>query len=190
MRAGQLLVATAALHANIDLKGVEEFVAGFIDHIVNKQDLPELQACLKDTDTVAVEVNNIINDFMKGDMADIIKGVEEAIKLVKELPADLSECKNVQGDVEKITAWVAQFATVTGLTHIAENVLANWSGIQTDNGTIVTDVQTDKFEDAGEQTGDILELALGKINYQAQDKAIDWGLVRQYNEEITYNPIY
>ena len=190
MRAAQVLVSTLALRANIDLKGVEEFIAGFIDKLVNKQDLPELQKCLKDTDKVTLEVNEIINDFMKGDMADIIKGVEEAITLVKELPTDLAECKDIQGDVTKITAWISQFATPSGLAHIAENVLANWSGIQTDIGTIVTDVQTDKFMDAGEETGDILELALGKIDYQAQDKTIDWGLVRQYNEEITFNPIY
>ena len=86
MRAAQLLVATAALRANIDLKGVEEFVAGFIDHLVYKQDLPELQKCLNNTDTVTKEVNEIINDFMKGDMADIIKGVTAAIELVKALP--------------------------------------------------------------------------------------------------------
>ena len=102
----------------------------------------------------------------------------------------MSECKGIQDDVTKITAWVSQFATPSGIAHVAENVLANWSGIQQDIGTIVADVQNDKFEDAGEETGDILELALGKIDYAAQDKAIDWGLVRQYNEEITYNPIY
>ena len=190
MRAAQLLVATAAYHANINLQEVEQFLAGFIDHLVYKQDLPELQKCLTDGDVVVKDVNDIINDFMKGDLADIVKGVEAAIALVKALPTDLAECKNVEDDVKKITTWISQAATPSGLAHIAENVMANWSNIQTDIGTITTDVQTDKFEDAGEQTGDILELALGKIQYSEKDKAYDWGVVRQYNPDISFNPIF
>lgn len=104
---------------------------------------------------------------MKGDLADIIKGVEDALTLIKQLPVDLADCKNVQDDVKKITTWISQFATPTGLIHIGENVLANWGGIQKDIGQISTDVQTNKFMDAGEETGDIVELALGKIDYMA-----------------------
>ena len=190
MRAGQLLAATAAYHTTIDLAGVEQFLAGLIDHLVMKQDLPELQKCLKDGDVVGKEVNEIVNDLMKGDIADVVKGVEEALKLVKELPVDLQDCKSIQGDVTKITSWISQFATPSGIEHIFTNVMANWSGIQKDIGTIVSDVQTDKFMDAGEEVGDVLELALGKINYMEQDKDINWGFIKSYNPEVTFNPIY
>lgn len=187
MKAGLLLVGSAAALTtqekvdSMDITAVEKYLSGIIYGMIEKDDLPEMQKCLKNTEVVATEVKAIISEVSKGDMADIVKGVQDAIKLVQELPTDLSDCKNIQGDVTKITNWGKQFITPSGLTHIVENVMANWSNIQTDIGTINTDIQGSKYEEAGEMTADVVILALGKIQYQDLDKDIDWELLNAHN---------
>merc|ERR1719230_1178780 len=143
MKAAQLLLAGSAAttqYTFTDIQGVEEYLAGVIYGLIEKDDLPEMQKCLKNTETVAVEVKKIVNEMAKGDMQDIIQGVQDAMKLVQELPEDLTDCKDIQGDVTKIENWGKQFITPSGLTHVVENIMANWSTIQGDIGTINTDM--------------------------------------------------
>merc|ERR1712070_311757 len=181
MRPGQLLVAAAAYHYNADISGVEEFIAGMIEGMIQKDDLPELQKCLKNTDVVATQVENIVNEIAKGDLPDVIKAVEDALALIQALPTDLEECENIQDDVQKIKAWGENFITPSGAEKIIANVMANWSKIQANIGTIVTDMQSQKEMEAGLLAADTVILALGRINYMLKDKDIDWELVNAHN---------
>ena len=171
-----VLGASAATYAPVDTQysisvtGVEEFLGGVIEGLIQKDDLPELQKCLKNTEVVQVEVSKIIAEIQKGDLTDIVQAVKDAIQLIQELPTDLQDCQTIQDDVAKIEKWAQQAVTPSGLTKIVENVMANWSAIQKDIGEINTDVQEEKYLEAGEATADVVVLAMGKISYAQKNK--------------------
>ena len=169
---------------------VEEFLGGVIEGLINKDDLPELQKCLKNTTTVQVEVNQIVEELSKGDLTDVIKGIQDAITLIQELPTDLVDCKDIQGDVTKIQKWAEQVISPSGLTKIVENVMANWTAIQTDIGTINSDVQQSKYEEAGEATADAVVLAMGKINYAEVNKEVNDAILMSHNMQAKNMYLY
>ena len=91
MRVLSTAVAAVATYNNldIDVTGVEDFVGGLVFGLISKDDLPEIQKCLQNAKGLEKEVNTAIGDFEKMDFSDIVKGIEEVGKIVKELPADL-----------------------------------------------------------------------------------------------------
>ena len=157
-------VATSANVYTIDINGAQLFAAGLIDGLVMKDNLPEMQKCLGEVKKVAPEVQNIVNELSKGDLTDVIKGIKDAVALVQELPTDLDDCKNVQDDLTKLKQWSNEFITPEGEMKIVENVMANWGTIQTDIGTINSDMQSDQYTEAGETAADVVILALGHID--------------------------
>merc|ERR1711998_468418 len=150
---------------DLGVNDVEEFVMGLMEGLIQKDSLPEIQKCMKNTSTVATEVNKIVNEMSAGTMQAIIQGVKDLATLIQELPTDLKDCENIQDDVSKITKWGQQFISPTGLGHIVENVMANWSSIQQDIGAIQAHIKGSQYEMAGESTADVIILAAGKIQY-------------------------
>ena len=43
--------------------------------LIQKDDLPLIQTCLTDAQTIDQEVNEVVTDFAKGDLSDIVDGV-------------------------------------------------------------------------------------------------------------------
>ena len=114
MNAGKVILGgSAATYAPVEgqyhmtVVNAEQFVAGVIEGLIQKDDLPELQKCLSNTETVQTEVTKIVNELSKGDLTDVIQGVKDAIALISELPEDLVDCKDIQDDVTKITNWAS-----------------------------------------------------------------------------------
>ena len=101
---------------------VTEFVAGIIDGLIGKNDLPELQKCMKDSADLDRDIEEAINDFSKGDVADIIKGVQAIGRIIQEFPQDLQDCGDIQDDINRIEKWAAIFGEPTKLV---ETMLAN-----------------------------------------------------------------
>ena len=176
LNAGKVILgANAATWAPVDVQyeqryhlgvvDVEQFVAGVINGLIQKDDLPEIQKCLANTETVTAEVNKIVNEMSVGSLTAIIQGIKDAAALIQELPTDLKDCENIQDDVTKITNWGSQVISPTGLAKIFENVMANWANIQSDIGNINSDLQNSQYEQAGEATADVVILAMGKIQY-------------------------
>ena len=92
-----LAAATAILATkyDIDLHGIEEFVGGFMYGVIQADDLKEIETCLTDGEALEVEVTNAISDIQKGDIPDIVKGIQEMGQVVKELPNDLKDCQGM-----------------------------------------------------------------------------------------------
>ena len=164
---GAAAVASAPQMYDININGLQLFAGGLVDGLVMKDNLPELQKCLGDVKTLEPEVVKIANEFAKGDLTDVIAAVKDTIALVKELPTDLQDCKNVQDDLTKLKTWQQEFMTPEGEVKIAENVMANWATIQADIGTINQDFQEEHFVEAGETAADVVILALGKLEMPA-----------------------
>merc|ERR1719164_319375 len=102
MRAGQVIVQAMAVHYSIDLQGAEEFLAGMIEGLIQKDDLSEIQKCMTEGDGVADQVEKIINEIAKGDLPDVIAGVTDAYNLIQKLPQELEECKDINDDLQRI----------------------------------------------------------------------------------------
>ena len=158
---------------DLGVMDVEAFVGGLIEGLVQKDDLPEIQECMKNGTTVATEVNKIVNEMSVGSLEAIIQGVKDLATLIQQLPTDLKDCENIQGDVAKITKWGQQFISPTGLGHLVENVMANWSSIQQDIGAIQAHIKGSQYEMAGESTADVIILAAGQIKYAEINKEVN-----------------
>lgn len=169
-----------------DLAGVELFLAGMVDGLIQADNLPEIKQCVTDAGDVYTQGTAIIQEFMKGDMQDIIKAVEDAMNLFKVLPDDLKACQNTTDDLNTIKQW----AMNQDVTKIATNVFANLSKIQSDIATITSDFQAKKEWEAGETAADVVILALGKIASEMVDVEATVYWSPQYHNNIQLNSIY
>ena len=169
------IASILATKYEIDAAGIEAFVGGFVFGLIQKDDLPEIQKCLKNASSLEAEVTNAISDLSKGDVADIIKAVEEMGQIVKELPADLADCQGMTDDIAKIENWAKIFAHPTTLIEtITKNLLANWSTIFGDVSKVESDWTAASYYNAGDDVADILVLTVGKPTETAEIESYDW----------------
>ena len=102
---------------------------------------------------------------MKGAIATILAGVEVVGTLLTELPTDLAECKDMQGDLTRISSWF------TGLIKdplalvqlVTTNIIKNFPKVTADITGISTDITKADYYSAGTDVSDIVVLTLGAI---------------------------
>ena len=185
MKFVQAVAPIIATYYKMDLEGAEEFVAGMIYGLIQKDDLPEIQKCLKNGETLEVEITNAISDFSKGDIQDMIKAVQEFGQIVEELPKDLDECKAIDGDIQKIENWAKIFTNPVALVStLTKNLLANWKDVQADIAKATADYNNSDYYNAGEDVADTVVLAVGPISRAEEvDADIDWELLNAHLAE-------
>eukprot|EP00356_Strombidium_inclinatum_P004348 CAMPEP_0170481902 /NCGR_PEP_ID=MMETSP0208-20121228/2161_1 /TAXON_ID=197538 /ORGANISM="Strombidium inclinatum, Strain S3" /LENGTH=71 /DNA_ID=CAMNT_0010754685 /DNA_START=26 /DNA_END=241 /DNA_ORIENTATION=- len=66
------LAALAAVQAKISVLEVEQFTAGLIYGLVQKDDLKEIEQCMTDGSTLADELNEAIDDFKQKTATSVI----------------------------------------------------------------------------------------------------------------------
>ena len=132
--------AVASLSLKINLVETEEFVAGIIQGFVQHDDLEEIEKCFQNGERVESEIEQIVSEFAKKDVADIIKGIEDTIGLINEFPQDLADCKNIQGDLDKIADWAKNIK----ITQIPGNVVKHLLGITKDIQKIENRLRIDR----------------------------------------------
>ena len=143
---------------------VAHFVTGLLDGLVQDNDFDKIKPCLTDQEILAPELVEAINDFKKKDIVDIIKGVTVVGKMLSTLDKDLSDCAGMKPDLLRIKAWAVIFKDPIKLFRVMfNNTLMNIGKIHSDIGNIITDAETDKMHDLGENVADILVLQLGPI---------------------------
>merc|ERR1712100_456433 len=114
---------------------------------IQEDNLPAIQECMKDGETVKAQIMKAVSEFSKGDLQDILEGAKDMASVVQVLPDDLKDCKAMKSDVAKIEAWGKAKLTPQGLAAVAKNVLANWAAIQSDVGKLNTDWKAGKSYD-------------------------------------------
>ena len=165
MKIASAIVGLYSAQYRITVEGVEEFVGGLMLGLLNKDDLPEIKKCLQNEQTLETEIETAIADIEKKDFKDILAGVQEIGQIVQQLPGDLADCKNIQGDVDKIEAWAKIFTEPSKLLPIlSENILKNWRTITTDVQKTDTDWKAANYESAGTDVADILIESVGPIS--------------------------
>ena len=147
-----------------DVNNVEEFIAGMIFGLIQKDDLSNIQACLTDADTLEKQVEEAIADLSKGDLNDLIAGAKILMQIVQELPSDLKNCESMQGDLNRIVAWANQFSNPqVFIETVTKNVLTHFATITTDINKATSDFTDAKFYDAGSDVADVLVQTLGQV---------------------------
>lgn len=156
-------VAAATLTA-FNVKQVEDFVNGLLTGLVQDDSLTKVQACLTDAKSVEVDLSAAIADFKKGDMADIIAGAKQVAHLLSTVEADITDCKGMKGDAERIEKWATIFNDPSQLVQtMLANAMANLSGLKADIGAISTEVTNDDFKALGMNIADIMTKTLGPV---------------------------
>ena len=191
MKFVQAVAPIIASWYSMDIEGAEQFVAGMIYGLIQKDDLPEIEKCLKNGETLEMEITNAISDFSKGDIQDMIKAVQELGQIVKELPQDLDDCKSMDDDIKKIENWAKIFENpVTLVSTLTKNLLANWKDVSADISKATADYNAAKYYDAGEDVADTIVLAVGPISRAEDiDADIDWELLNAHLAE-NMNKLY
>jgi len=108
--------------------------------LIGKNDLPEIQKCLTDSAGLEKEISEAIADFEKGDVSDIIAGIQIMVGVVQEFPQDLQDCEGMQGDIARIEKWAAIFTDPKELVEtLIMNTIKNHSAVFADVGKIQSD---------------------------------------------------
>ena len=106
----------------------------------------------------------VINSLKKKDIVDIIHAVTVVGKILETVDKDLADCAGMKPDIMRIKAWAVIFKNPIQLFKtMFTNTLMNIDKIHADIGSIITDAETHKLHDLGEQIADILVLQIGPI---------------------------
>jgi hypothetical protein len=149
---------------NLGPEDVAELLAGIIEGMIGNNDLPEIQKCIADSGNLEKEISEAIADFEKGDVGDIIAGIQIMVGVVQEFPQDLQDCQGIQPDIARIEKWAAIFDDPQKLVEtLIKNTIANHSAVMADVGKIQSDAAAAKWLDCGKDIGDLLVLELGPV---------------------------
>lgn len=152
----------------MNVKQVEDFVNGLLTGLVQDDSLTKVQACLKDADSVKTDLQSVVADFQKKDIADMIAGVKVLGHLVSTVQSDIKDCQGMKDDEARIEKWSAIFNDKGQLVQtIMANAMANISGLKADIGMISTDINKSDFKDLGMDMADILTKTLGPVPQSA-----------------------
>ena len=156
-------LATITLH-EISPVQVEQFLAGIVEGLIQKNDFAEIQVCLVDQVGLVGEITTAIEDFKKGDMFSILAGVQEMGVILQEIPADLGDCVAMKPDVDRIEVWAAIFKDPKALiATVIRNSMFHLAEIGADISQAVTDILADDFMAVGNDIADLLVLQLGPV---------------------------
>ena len=158
-----LAVMMASQYA-INIQQAEEFLGGIIFGLIQKDDLKNIETCLTDGEAVEKQVNEAVEDFMKGDLQDILAGITVLGALIQDLPKDLGDCQAMQGDIARIEKWGEIFTNPTQLMQtVVENLLKNYGTIFGDITKTSGDIAKADYYTAGTDIADVLVLTLGAV---------------------------
>ena len=146
----------------IPVTGVAEAIAGLMNGIIQVDDLTEIQQCIQNSESLATDIEAAIADFKEGNFQGIIQGVEKVGSIITELPTDLSNCENIQGDITKLEQWATIFEHPTELAEqVAENLLEHYNTIFGDISTGLADYNKGDYFDFGDEIGTAVLTAIG-----------------------------
>ena len=165
-------MAQAGLYT-MNMEQTEELVAGLLEGLIAKDDLPELKKCMTHGEEISKEFTDVITKLESGNITTMISAITEIGTIVQTLPADFADCKDIQGDIAKVEKWGKQFLNPLTLSvTLAKNMWANHSAVTADISDMNTQMTAGKYFSAGEDIADVTVLALGKIS-----------LVREFQNE-------
>mmetsp|Transcript_36051 Transcript_36051/g.55362 ORF Transcript_36051/g.55362 Transcript_36051/m.55362 type:complete len:181 (-) Transcript_36051:59-601(-) len=157
-----LALLTAEVTFSVD--DAAKFIGGLIYGLVQDDDLAEIQKCLTHGSDLEMEIMTAVSDFEKKDLQDIIAGIEEVGKIIQELPTDLQDCKDIQGDLTRIEAWAQIFKNPKQLVAtMTANFVKNHKEIIANATAVASDWAAEDYYQSGDDVANVLVLAIGAV---------------------------
>jgi len=109
-------------------------MAGLISGLLRKDDLTELETCLRVSHSVVETVSTIIKNIVKLDITQMVKSVQLFTGLLNAIPMQLVYCPKATEDIPRLVKWgdlifgniLTLFSTITG------NVMKNFAPMLSD----------------------------------------------------------
>ena len=70
-----------------------DFMAGAVSTLVGKNEIPTLEQCLTESQSMVDALTSIINDTKKGTMKAIVSGIYDSMTLFRSIPTEMAGCK-------------------------------------------------------------------------------------------------
>ena len=119
---------------------------------------------MTDAGSLEVEIETAIADFEAGDIKSIIAGAKLIGQITAELPIDLADCKDMQGDIARIESWAAIFKNPKALmAALMKNIPENMTNLEQTIMKTTADINTGEFFYAGEDVAMIMVDCLGPV---------------------------
>lgn len=147
------------------VSGAAEFFAGFLYNFLGDNNLDEVEVCLGDADSLALDAFQVVEDFIK---KDSVAALAEIHTIVGQLGNDLSDCKGMTTDVAAIKSWSKKFDSKTDLiATVTKNFLFHKKAITADIHAEKAELAAAQYYQAGATLADTATLALGPIEKNA-----------------------
>ena len=156
------ILANKGLH--FPIKDIEEFVAGLVEGLIQKNDMVYIQSCMKDGATIDAEMTDAIGDFAQKDVLHIVDGIEKIGEVLSSLEQDYSDCSGMRQDILRIEMWSAIFHNPKALMgQVVGNLLLNYQSVIGDITNITSDIGQHDMHAVGKDISDILVTAVGPV---------------------------
>ena len=166
MHSSVLVLATAMLtrYGGFSPTDIENYMAGLIDGLIQKDDLKYLQQCMQDTQALSFELNDALNKISKFDTADITAGITELGQMMAQMPKDLEHCTEMQADILRIERWAYPFMWPQYLIPtITINVIKNYQILVKDITDLDKALAIDDMKTVGKDVASIMIDVFGPV---------------------------
>jgi len=158
----------------VSIDNIKSFVGGFVNGMVGHNDLPYIKQCMSDEAVVQSEVEEIIADAKQKNIAGYIDAARTALKLSKEIPVALADCKEISEDVASIKQWAAQWTSpIADAKIIVNNAVKNYQEIMTEGEDLNSQLQAGNYYNVGNDAAVILTdllVAQSSVSINIPDK--------------------
>ena len=156
-----LAVATTTVKA-FDGMDVIRVFAGFMDGVIQKDNLDYLMGCMTGTDALVGDIENAVTHFSQGGTMGIGLGIMDIGKFLQDLPPTCYNCGGIPDDFAKLSQFFSIFGNASLLAErVSYNLLWYYSDINADIQTALVDWNNSQYFNFGEKIGEALVLAVG-----------------------------
>ena len=165
--AASSVIAQFDANAAAYIRSGELFTIGLVNGLIKKQNLNEMDGCLRGFDVASSKTGHIIDSLIKGgggDISSIITAITTFVDIAVSLPVELKDCANMSSDADRIASWAIDGLSPSNMMFkIPTNVIDNYESIFARCVNIVIQLTTGSWEDAGSNYAAILVLGLGEL---------------------------
>ena len=153
----------------VNVAFIEQFLAGIAEGVFAVNHLNKINVCFKDLTKMAVDLPPIIADLKSKSLAKIPDALMHVGNILIEAPRDFNDCRQVQHDFARISAWLAPIKAdpKTAGALMWANIMANYVPMIHDLDLMNQALAKNNIRGAGQDVAEILKLGMGPIKSEA-----------------------
>ena len=157
-------IAAMSVNQAVAFDGVDviKVFAGVMDGILHTDNLNYLLGCMNGTDSLVVDVEDMVTHFKQGGSIGIGEGIMDIGKFLQDLPPTVYYCGGIPGDFTRLGNFFSIFGNPTLLAQrISYNLLWYYSDINRNISEAIAHWDAAEYYEFGKSTGNAMVLALG-----------------------------